>query len=169
MKFHVPPCVSGIASAAALCAALVGCTISGDKPGPAAGPPEVKKPEAKKPEAKKPEAKKPEPPRVPPADLSPREAASEWWQAVLNEDRKRADLYVINSDTNDFLIQYVHELKKNADAESRKELESMRRAVFGRVEKAENFIIVPMTKDGEHFVKVFFQKHNGRWLIFTIN
>ena len=192
MKSRVGMFFPCLALAAALGAALTGCTITGDRPKPEPKPPEVKKPEVKKPEAKKPEAKKPEakkpevkkpevkkpatekpkPKPVPPrADLTPREAAREWWQAVLNEDRQLADLYVISPESNEFLIQYVRELKKNArtDVESQKELESMRRAAFDRIERADGFVIVPATKDGEHFFKVFFQKHHGRWLIYTIN
>ena len=187
MKFRIPPLFPSIAFGAALTLALSGCATTDEvPPGPAAKPeakgdvkkPEAKKPEAKKPEAKKPEAKKPEAkkpvtpkkaPSAPPADLSPGEAARRWWQAVMSEDRKSADLYVVDPLTNEFLIQYVHELRKNADADSLKELESMGKAAFGRATEESGFLVIQMTKEGEAFFKVILQKQGGRWLILTIN
>ena len=182
MKFRIPLFLPSLVFGAALTCALSGCATSGEpRPDPAAKPevkgdvkkPEAKKPEAKKPEAKKPEAKKPETPKnvptAPPADLSPRETARRWWQTVMAEDRKSADLYVVDPETNEFLIQYVHELRKNGDADSLRELESMGRAAFGGATEQSGFLVVQMTKEGEAFFKVIFQKRGGRWLILTIN
>lgn len=115
---------------------------------------------------------KPKEGAVSPAELVGVEAAARrWWLAILNEDKKTADLFVASPESNAFLIEYLHELKKKApgDAEARKELEDIRKARFGKAAELGEWIVVPANKDGELFFKVLFKKQDGKWLIVTIN
>ena len=190
MRSRIPLLFTSLVFGAALTFMLNGCATSDEQPDAPAEPPrqtaaaaEEKTPETKTataPEKKTPETKAPEPKTAAP---KPGEAATDeelvaaglaaraWWVAVLSEDRKTADLYVMNPDTNEFLTQYVREQKKNAasDAEARKEIEGMRKALFGKATTQDGFIIVPLSKDGELFLKIFFTKRNGKWRIFTVN
>lgn len=107
-----------------------------------------------------------------PAEIAAVEAAARsWWLAILNEDQKTADLFVVSPDSNAFLIRYIQELKKNApaDAEARKELEDIRKVRFGKAVELDEWIVVPANKDGELFFKVLFKKQDGKWLIVTLN
>ena len=174
MKFHIPPFVSFLAAGAALTFAAGGCASSGERPAsPAAPPRQVSAPPQKKTKTKTAAPVRAPAPAPAPVDelAAVRLAAREWWNAVLRGDRKRADLYVIAPEDNEFMIRYVRELKKNAssDVELRNELERMQRAVFGAATEQDGFIIVPMIVDGRTMVNLFFKKHNGKRLIFTIN
>ena len=97
------------------------------------------------------------------------ELARLWWRAVMNGDAKSAGAFVASPEINLFMLQYVQEMKNAGSPESRLELESMRRLVFGKAAEQTGSIVVTATKDGEPFLKLFFRKRNGKWLIHTIN